>query len=159
MPGLRADRMSVPCPYCQRPVERAPDGDNEYCDSCALPFERPGANILRDKLIATFGLTERTDAYTDRPHADLWSGSGVAPNVAYADDGSNRVRRLLPPDADWPEAWSDWPYRIVWRVPSERMHVTFCEGDVSVLAARSAEDFAAIDASADNFYGQREDER
>lgn len=108
------------------------------------------------EIIERFALTERTDNYTDRPHADLWSGSGVAPNFAYADDGSNRVKALLPADADWPEEWADWPYRIVWRVPSERMHVTFCEGDVSVLVARSDADFAAIDASADKFYGPRE---
>lgn len=51
---------------------------------------------------------------------------------------------------------SDWPYRIVWRIPGERPHVTFCEGDVSLLEARSDEDFEAIDASADRFYGWRE---
>jgi hypothetical protein len=54
------------------------------------------------------------------------------------------------------EEWSDWPYRIVWRIPGERPHVTFCEGDVSLLEARSDEDFEAIDASADRFYGWRE---
>lgn len=117
---------------------------------------------LRESLVKHFGLTERTGAYTDRPHADLWSGSGVSPSISDSDEGAMRVRKLLSArewrfTIDEPEAWADWPYRVVWRVPSERLHITFCEGDVSVLEARSDDDFTAIDASADNFYGKRDE--
>lgn len=111
---------------------------------------------LRDTLIARFGLRERTDNYADRPHADLWEGSGVNPSISDRDEGMRRLEGMLPAEADWPEQWADYPYRVVWRIPSERMHVTHCEGDVSVLVARTEDDFAAIDASADRFYGSRE---
>lgn len=120
---------------------------------------------VRNELVARFGLTERTDNYTDRPYADLWSGSGVASNISHADDGSNRVKRTLgwkPNESNdeyltrtgggMVEEWCDWPYRIVWRVPDERLHVTFCEGDVSVLQARDAAGWDAIEASAAKFY-------
>lgn len=110
------------------------------------------ARSVRD-LIELFGLYERTDAYTDSPHADLWSGSGVSPVISHQDEGWSRLDKRLPDDARTAEEWCDWPYRVVWRVPSERAHVTYCEGDVSVLIARSNADYGAIEASAARFYG------
>jgi hypothetical protein len=40
----------------------------------------------------------------------------------------------------------------VWRFDAHRAHVTYCEGDVSVLIARSPAGYKAIEASADRFY-------
>jgi hypothetical protein len=104
------------------------------------------------ELIDGLGLNERTDDYTDRPHADLWAGSGVVPSIRMIGEGIYTLGERLPADARTVEEWDDYPYRVVWRVPSERAHVTYCEGDVSVLIARSDEDFAAIERSADRFY-------
>lgn len=104
------------------------------------------------QIASMLALVERTDAYTDRPHADLWSGSGCMPSISYAGEGIVKLQKFLPDDAREVEEWCSYPYRVVWRVDSERAHVTYCEGDVSVLIAHSAGDYAAINTSADNFY-------
>lgn len=104
---------------------------------------RMSARELANKL----GLSERTDDYTDRPHADLWSGSGT---LWWAESGYV-LENVLPEGARLVEKWSDG-FRIVWAIDSERAHVTYCEGDVSVLIARSDEDYAAINVSAERFY-------
>jgi hypothetical protein len=103
------------------------------------------------KLIDALGLTERTDNYNDRPHADLWSGSGVLPSFSEIGQGIHTLRRILD-DAVEVEEWCDYPYRVVWRFDAHRAHVTYCEGDVSVLIARSPAGYKAIEASADRFY-------
>lgn len=105
-----------------------------------------------EQFIRRFALEERTDDYTDRPHADLWSGSGVSPAISHMDEGWVRVSNALPESAEEVEEWASWPYRIVWRIRDERAHVTYCEGDVSLLIARSDEDFEAIGRSASAYY-------
>lgn len=109
----------------------------------------PSAAIAR--LIAVFFLTERTDDHDDRPHADLWSGSGVAPSLRFETEGLWRVHDQLV-DAVEVDEWGDYPYRAVWRIDSERAIVTHCEGDVFVLVARSPADYEACLRSADAFY-------
>jgi hypothetical protein len=110
------------------------------------------AHPLAAELIARFGLTARTDEYSDRAHADLWSGSGVSPTISRPGDGSDRIERLLGDRAEEVEAWGAGAHRIVWRVAEALALVTYCEGDVSVLQARSQDGWAAIQASAERFY-------
>jgi hypothetical protein len=121
-------------------------------DGCATNGCKLTEESVRDGLIQRFGLTERTDDYTDRPFADLWSGSGVSPTLSRPGEGSARVQNALGHRVEEVYEWSDGEYRIVWRVPCERLIVTYCEGDVSVLQARSESDWKAINHSAAAFY-------
>ena len=107
-----------------------------------------------ERLIDAFGLQAATHEYPDRPYADLYTG-GFSPAISYETEGSDRLTRWLPDDADEVEAWADYPYRRVWRSAATRSHVTYCEGDVSALIARDDDALAAIDASADACYGRR----
>lgn len=115
---------------------------------------------LRDKFVELFGMHERTDNYTDAPHARLWSG-GYSPSISVDSEGFGRVRRILhklgveDSEIEEVEAWCDYPYRVVYRIAKYRAHVTYCEGDVSYLEAYSDSDFIAINFSADLYYEDR----
>lgn len=113
----------------------------------------PQGNEGARALIERFRLQERTDNYTDRPHADLWSGSGVLPSISEIGQGIHVLNRALT-GAREVEEWCDHPYRVVWRIDEQFAHVTYCEGDVSLLIARSPEDYEAINASAERFYAR-----
>ena len=102
-------------------------------------------------MIEVFQLRPAAHDYPDKPHAELYTG-GFSPAISYETQGSDRLKRWLPEDAVEVEAWGDYPYRRVWRSAATRSHVTYCEGDVSLLVARDDECLAAIDKSADAFY-------
>jgi len=50
------------------------------------------------------------------------------------------------------DAWGDYPYRAVWVNLAARQVLTYCEGDVSIMEAKTSEDFYAELQDTSKFY-------
>lgn len=96
-------------------------------------------------------LAEKVGTPSERDDGTHWFGSGVLPSVSEIGEGGHTLDRGLAGAVEVDE-WADWPYRRVWRVDGELALVTYCEGDVSVVIARSPEGYEALRESAQAFY-------